>query len=143
VRPGPEGPVLVLLDHGLTVEVPPELVGALKETIVAISSGDFDAMTDAFRKAGLDLAPGANLDTLLGLVGVLLGNNHGEPANTEGNGGGMDLSRFALDVGSSIGDIPNDLLLVGRAIGLMDGINRQLAPDLNAVEIVARYVQRG
>jgi hypothetical protein len=30
---------------------------------------------------------------------------------------------------------------VGRAIGLIDGINRQLDPDLDAAEIVARYAQ--
>jgi predicted unusual protein kinase regulating ubiquinone biosynthesis (AarF/ABC1/UbiB family) len=34
------------------------------------------------------------------------------------------------------------LLLVGRAIGLLDGIARQLDPDLNTLEIVARYTPR-
>ncbi len=51
----------------------------------------------------------------------------------------MDLGQFGLNLGSSIGHIPNELLLVGRAIGLIEGINRQLAHDLDAVEIVARY----
>src|SRR5215218_779366 len=44
VQPGPEGPVLVLLDHGLTVSVSPELVAAMKEAIEALSEGDFDAL---------------------------------------------------------------------------------------------------
>ena len=29
--------------------------------------------------------------------------------------------------------------LVGRAIGLLDGITRQLDPEVDALEIVARY----
>jgi hypothetical protein len=40
----------------------------------------------------------------------------------------------------SIGSIPLDLLLVGRALGLLDGITRQLDPDLEAMELVARYI---
>src|ERR671916_75589 len=137
VQPGPNGPVLVLLDHGLTVSVPPELVVAMKEAIEALSEGDFDALAGALQKTGLDLDPDLDLDTLLGLVGVLLGGDRGE----EGDGGGTDLGEFGLSLGASIGHIPNDLLLVGRAIGLIDGITRQLDPDLDTINIVARYAQ--
>src|ERR671911_118778 len=137
VQPGPNGPVLVLLDHGLTVSVPPELVAAMKEAIEALSEGDFDALTGALQKTGLDLDPDLDLDTLLGLVGVLLGGDRGE----EGDGGGTDFGEFGVSLGASIGHIPNDLLLVGRAIGLIDGITRQLDPDLDTISIVARYAQ--
>ena len=136
VQSGPEGPVLVLLDHGLTVTVPPDLVAAMKEAIEALSDGDFEALTGALKKAGLDLDPDLDLGALLGLVGVLLGGDRGEE-----DGEGMDLGRFGLNLGASIGHIPNDLLLVGRAIGLIDGITRQLDQDLDAIEIVARYAR--
>jgi predicted unusual protein kinase regulating ubiquinone biosynthesis (AarF/ABC1/UbiB family) len=52
-----------------------------------------------------------------------------------------NLGQFGLKLGSSIGHIPNELLLVGRALGLIDGVNRQLDPDFDAVEVVARYAQ--
>ncbi len=133
------GPVLVLLDHGLTLAVPPELVEALEEAVQALYSGDFEALTGALRKAGLDIDPNLDLDMLLGIVGVLLGSDRSE--SVDGDDEALDLSEFTLNLGSSIGNIPNDLLLVGRALGLMDGINRQLAPDLDIVEIVARYSQ--
>ena len=137
VQNGPEGPVLVLLDHGLTLAVSPELVAALKEAIEALQTGDFEALAEALGKAGLDLGPNLNLETLLGLVGVLMGGDRGE----EGGNGSMDLGEFGLNLGSSIGHIPNELLLVGRAIGLIDGTNRQLDPNLDTIEIVARYAQ--
>jgi hypothetical protein len=54
---------------------------------------------------------------------------------------GMDLGSFGLELGASVGDIPPKLLLVGRAIGLLDGITRQLDPDLDALEVVGRHVQ--
>jgi predicted unusual protein kinase regulating ubiquinone biosynthesis (AarF/ABC1/UbiB family) len=137
VQNGPEGPVLVLLDHGLTLAVPPSLVTALREAIEALQAGDFEALAEALEKAGLDLGPNLNLETLLGLVGVLMGGDRGE----EGDNGSMDLGEFGLNLGSSIGHIPNELLLVGRAIGLIDGTNRQLDPNLDTIEIVARYAQ--
>src|SRR5918994_2027548 len=137
VQPGPNGPELALLDHVLTVSVPPELVAAMKEAIEALSEGDFDALTGALQKTGLDLDPDLDLDTLLGLVGVLLGGDRGG----ESEGGGTDLGEFGLSLGASVSHIPNDLLLVGRAIGLVDGITRQLDPDLDTISIVARYAQ--
>ncbi len=141
VQPGPDGPVLVLLDHGLTLNVPPELVAALKEAIEALQVGDFEALTGALRKAGLDLDPNLDLKTLLGLVGVLLGNERGGAAEGEEDGQAVDLGEFGLNLGSSIGSLPNDLLLVGRAIGLIDGITRQLDPDLDEIGIVVSYAQ--
>lgn len=138
VQPGPEGPVLVLLDHGLTTTVPPELVSAMTEAMDALSEGDFEALTEALRKAGLEVGPDLDLETLLGLVGVLFGADRGEEDAEEE---AEDLGQFGLSLGASIGSIPNDLLLVGRAIGLVDGITRQLAPDLDTIEIVARHAR--
>ena len=109
----------------------------LREAIEAQQASDFEALTAALKKAGLDLGPDPDLGTLLELVGVLLGDDRREASDSEE----IDLGRFGLRLGSGIGHIPNDLVLVGRAIGLIDGINRQLAPDLDAVEIVARYAR--
>jgi ubiquinone biosynthesis protein len=141
VQPGKYGPVLVLLDHGLTVKVPPDLVEAMKEAIEALTEGDFDALTGALQKAGLEISPDLDLDTLLGLVGVLFGSDQTGEEDGQGDGGGTDLPQFGLKLGASIGHIPNDLLLVGRAIGLIDGITRQLDPDVDTIEVVARYAQ--
>ena len=141
VQRGTDGPVLVLLDHGLTTTVPPELVAALKEAIEALQTGDFEALTGALRKAGLDLDPDLDLETLLGLVGVLLGGDRGEAADSEGSSEEANLGQFGLRLGSSIGHIPNDLLLVGRTIGLIDGITRQLDTDLDTIGIVARHAR--
>jgi predicted unusual protein kinase regulating ubiquinone biosynthesis (AarF/ABC1/UbiB family) len=133
-RQGQGGPVLVLLDHGLTVRVEPDLVGSLRGVILALEEGDFEGLFASLQKAGLELGPDADLDVLLGLVGVLLGNEREEA----GNG---DLGRFGLKLGSSVGGIPVELLLVGRAVGLIDGIARQLDPDIDTVGIVARCVR--
>jgi ubiquinone biosynthesis protein len=140
VQCGPSDPRLVLLDHGLTLAVPPELLAALKDAIGALQEGDFEALMEALRRAGLDLDPDMGFDALLGVVGALLGGSRSDRGE-EANEGEADLGQFALSLGASIGHIPNELLLVGRAIGLIEGIIRQIAPDLDTVGIVARYAQ--
>jgi predicted unusual protein kinase regulating ubiquinone biosynthesis (AarF/ABC1/UbiB family) len=134
VRPGPRGPVLIVLDHGLTVPVAPDLVMALKEMVQALSEGDFEALKPALLKAGVELGPDADLGTLLGLVGVLLGED--SDGNTADNARGL-----GRKLGASISDLSPDLILVGRTIGLIDGIVRQLAPELDAMEMVVRYAE--
>ena len=135
VRPGPDGPVLVLLDHGLTVDVPGSLSEALRAMILALEEGDLDALTAGLERAGLRLGPEVDLETLLGLVCVLLGGERGEEM-------GADVGELGLKLGASIGSIPVELLLVGRAIGLIDGIVRGLDPVLDATSIVARHARR-
>jgi len=73
-----------------------------------------------------------DISTLLQLVGVLLG---GEQDKTT-----MDTLDVGQQLGKSIGRIPVELILMGRALGLLDGITKQLDPDINALEIVADYV---
>jgi predicted unusual protein kinase regulating ubiquinone biosynthesis (AarF/ABC1/UbiB family) len=130
VQPGRSHPNLVLLDHGLTLALEPSFVAALDAAVGAMRRGDLAALADALREAGLPVDNDTDLDTLLQIVGVLLG---GEP------GGADSFEGFGRRLGASVRDIPPKLLLAGRAIGLLDGITRQLAPDLDALEIVARY----
>ena len=133
VQPGQDGPRLVLLDHGLTVALDPSFVTTLDRMVSAMREGNLDALTGAFRQAGLPVDEDTDLDTLLQLVGVLLGGEREEI--------GTDFEGFGRRLGASVRYIPPRLLLVGRAIGLLNGITRQLDPDVDALEIVARYTR--
>jgi predicted unusual protein kinase regulating ubiquinone biosynthesis (AarF/ABC1/UbiB family) len=135
VQPGPR---LVLLDHGLTVILKPTLVASLRKMVQSLSSGDFDGLTVALADAGLKLEGDVDFSALLNLVGVLLGNNQsgGDADETDTD---TDTAGIGMQIGRSIGAIPIDLLLVGRALGLIDGITRQLDPAMDTMEIVAHY----
>jgi predicted unusual protein kinase regulating ubiquinone biosynthesis (AarF/ABC1/UbiB family) len=129
VRPGRGRPRLVLLDHGLTLALEPTLVAALEDMVGAMRGGDLAALKEALREAGLPLDEGTDIATLMQIVGVLLG---GEPDDSP-------FEDFGRKLGASLRDIPPKLLLAGRAIGLLDGIARQLDPDLDTLQTVARY----
>jgi predicted unusual protein kinase regulating ubiquinone biosynthesis (AarF/ABC1/UbiB family) len=127
VQPGPR---LVLLDHGLTVRLPSSLVHSLTEMVRTLVAGDFDGLTRALAEAGLQLDEHVDITTLLQLVGVLLGEERVGTA-----------VEMAPQLAKSLSHVPVNLLMVGRALGMLDGITKQLDPDLNTLEIIARYVQ--
>jgi predicted unusual protein kinase regulating ubiquinone biosynthesis (AarF/ABC1/UbiB family) len=131
VQPGPDGPRLVLLDHGLTMGLEPSFVATLAQMVGAMRKGDVEALTRSLGETGLPVGPETDVETLLGVVGVLLGGGREEARPELGERG----------LGASVGDLPPRLLLVGRAIGLLDGITRTLDPDLDVLEIVARYAE--
>jgi predicted unusual protein kinase regulating ubiquinone biosynthesis (AarF/ABC1/UbiB family) len=137
VQPRPEGPRIVLLDHGLTVPLAPELTAALGDMVRALLAGDLAGLTAALERAGMRLDPDIDLTTVMGLVGVLLNDGaaaHPAPAATS------DTLYVGRQLGASIGHIPTDLLLVGRALGLLDGTTKLLDPTANALESVASFV---
>jgi predicted unusual protein kinase regulating ubiquinone biosynthesis (AarF/ABC1/UbiB family) len=129
VEPGPR---LVLLDHGLTVDLDPSLTSGLGRVVETLRTGDLEGLIPALGAVGLPVDEGTGLDALLQVVGVLLG---GESV------GGTDLGEFGARLGGSVGEVPPNLLLVGRAIGMLDGITRGLDPDFDALSVVARYTE--
>jgi predicted unusual protein kinase regulating ubiquinone biosynthesis (AarF/ABC1/UbiB family) len=136
VQPGPR---LVLLDHGLTVSLPPSLVDALRKMVQSLTRGDFDGLTRALTEAGLKFDEEVDFTSLLQLVGVLLGNDPASESNE--TAGDVDAVEVGMQIGKSIGTIPTGLLLVGRTLGLLDGITKQLDPSMDTMEIVAHYVE--
>ena len=131
VQPGPR---LVLLDHGLTVSLEPSLVDSLRQLVQALTSGDFGGVSGALAEGGLRLDEEVDITTLLNLVGVLLGKD--QPGES---GEDVDAVDVGMQIGKSIGTIPTNLLLVGRTLGLLDGITKQLDPGMDTLEIVAHY----
>ena len=124
VQPGPR---LVLLDHGLTTTLSPSLVDALRRMVQALLRFDFDAVTEALADAGVRVGPGTDPLALLQLAGVALGDHQGKS------------SPDVLHLAGDLGGLPSDFVLVGRALALIDGITRSLDPDVDSLEIVARY----
>ncbi|MBV9281928.1 MAG: hypothetical protein JOZ41_17755 [Chloroflexi bacterium] len=125
------GPRLVILDHGLTIELSRPVVRGLAGMVRALVAGDFVALSAAMAEAGLPVDEGAGAMSLLRLAGVVLG-VHG----TEG------IESLGQQLGTSIERVPEELITVGRALGLLNGVTRQLDPDLDPLAIVAIYAER-
>jgi ubiquinone biosynthesis protein len=123
VQPGPR---LVLLDHGLTVELAPGLVDALRRLVRALAALDFEALAEALAAVGV--APGDAGATLplLQLAGALGAER-------------LALSSSWRLLGSALGRLSEDLVLIGRALALLDGITQTLDRELDTMAIVRQY----
>jgi predicted unusual protein kinase regulating ubiquinone biosynthesis (AarF/ABC1/UbiB family) len=130
------GPRLVLLDHGLTVPLKPELVEALVGMVRALLANDITRLHQALVAAGVRLDADLEVMSLLQLVGVLMG---GTPGGGSANST-ASTAAVGRQLGKSVGHIPTDLILVGRALGLLDGITKQLDPDLNTLEAIVSHI---
>jgi predicted unusual protein kinase regulating ubiquinone biosynthesis (AarF/ABC1/UbiB family) len=126
VQPGPR---LVLLDHGLTVELRRGLVEALGHMVRALAKGDLVLLGEALGELGFPIRPDTDLGSLLSLAGILMGNAESCDATV-----GERLGRV-------VGDVPLELITVGRALTLLSGITRELDPQLDVLEIVAQHAR--
>ena len=132
VQPGPR---LVLLDHGLTVSLAPSLVASLNKLVQSLARVDFAGVQEALVDAGLRLEGEVDVTMLLRVAGVVLGQEQDDA------GSGVEAARAGMQFVKSIGGIPSDLMMVGRALSLLDGITKQLDPDMNLVELAVQYAE--
>ena len=125
VQPGPR---LVLLDHGLTIQLQPKLVDALRMMLRALGDGDLTALSTTLQQLGV--APDSGLDDLPSLMlitSVLLGF---QPVD--------QVDGFERELTTRVGQIPAELITVGRALGVLSGITRALDPDLDTFAIAVQ-----
>lgn len=136
VQPGPK---LVLLDHGLTLRLDKSFVDNLGGVVTALREGDLEAVAGALRDTGLPVEKDADLEVLLQLVGVVMGGQADGQADADDEDEAVDVGGLTGRVGAAVRNLPPRLLLVGRAIALLDGVTRQLDEDFDALGVVARY----
>ena len=134
---------LVLLDFGLAKELPPgfrEGIGALTAAIVR---GDRAAVAAAFRALGFRTR-GASDESLAWLGDAFLGwalksgRAYADPEM---------VNRFSAELpgvmrANPLIAIPGDVLLIGRVLGLLSGIGKQLGSEVDVAAILLPYLAR-
>ncbi len=139
VQPGPR---VVLLDFGLAKDFPPAFRDAFVRLTFAILSSNRDAIVTAFHDLGFRTRDGSP-ETLLMLADVFLGNS------VRRNRAYADrelIEEFSDDLprvlrANPIVEVPADVLLVNRVMGLMSGIGKTLDSQVNLFTTLMPYTQ--
>ncbi|HJU09451.1 MAG TPA: AarF/UbiB family protein [Candidatus Binataceae bacterium] len=140
VQPGPR---LVLLDFGLAKDFPPAFRDAMVRLTFAILTTNREAIVSAFHDLGFrtrDNSP----ETLLMLADLFLGNSvkrNRAYADTE------LIGEFAEELprtlrANPIVEIPADVLLVNRVMGLLSGIGKTLDSRVNLFSTLMPYANQ-
>jgi predicted unusual protein kinase regulating ubiquinone biosynthesis (AarF/ABC1/UbiB family) len=138
VQPGPR---LVFLDFGLTKDLPPEFPAEMAKLTTAIVLQDTDGIVASFRRLGFVTKHGGS-QSLLVLGEAMLGYSvkenkaYADPVMVE------QLNNQVSEAMRTdpIVEAPGDLVLVGRVMGLLSGLGKQLDSQVNLFSTLTPYL---
>jgi predicted unusual protein kinase regulating ubiquinone biosynthesis (AarF/ABC1/UbiB family) len=138
VQPGPR---LVLLDFGLAKALPADFRQGMAQLTWAIMSGDHAAIAAGFRRLGFRTRDESD-ESLAVLGEAFLGfalRNGRAYADAE------IVAKFNDEVPDALKrnplvQIPGDILLVGRVMGILSGVGKQLGSDVDPAAVLLPYL---
>ena len=140
VQPGPR---LVFLDFGLAKDFPANVREGMVRLTFAILIADRNAIIQAFQDLGFRTRDGSP-ETLLALADLFLGQSlkrNKAYADKELVEQFNDELPKALRA-NPIVEVPGDVLLVNRVMGLLSGLGKTLDSDVNLFATLMPYAQR-
>ena len=138
----PEGPRLVLLDFGLTKELPGEFREGVLEFAAALLGGRSERLGAALQKLGFRTRQGRE-DSLQAIADLL--HEAGQQVRAHGRLDPETLARLRVELPERIRRdpivrIPSHLVLVGRALGLLSGQVTALGAQLELLPAIAPHL---
>ncbi|MFQ5456575.1 MAG: ABC1 kinase family protein [Nitrospirota bacterium] len=140
-----DGPKLVFVDFGLMQKITPDMQRGIKETIFAIIERDIPSIVKGLLKLGI-IARGRNISEydIEKVVGFFIEKYRDmspkEFKNITIDDIGEDLG-YIFRIYSSL-QIPNNFILLGRTLGLLNGLNSILDPDSNIIDLAKPHARR-
>jgi ubiquinone biosynthesis protein len=140
----PEGPRLVLLDFGLAKELPETFRAGVLGFVAALLRGDLDAMTEALFQLGFETRTAAR-EGLRDVAELIL--RVGVEVRARGSLDPESLTRLREEIPARVRAnplvrIPHHLVLVGRTIGLLSGVSRELGARVDLLRVAAPWAFR-
>lgn len=138
VQPGPR---LVLLDFGLAKDFPPGFREGVMRVTSAIVGGDKAEIASAFRAIGFRTRHDS--DESLAMIGEMF---LGYALRTgKAYADGEMIKHFnshlpAAMKSNPLTEVPSDILLVGRVMGLLSGIGKQLGSEVDPGAVMMPYL---
>lgn len=141
VRREYSGPVLVVLDLGLSKEFTPELRGGVIRLAMAIISKQPHAIGEAFRALGFRLRDGGD-DTFVALGELFLGQalHTGKAYADQAMIDRIQEEFLAALRSNPLVRAPSDLMLVLRVMGLLSGIGKTLDSQVNPLQAILPFL---
>ncbi|MGO9451533.1 MAG: ABC1 kinase family protein [Candidatus Binataceae bacterium] len=137
------GPIIVFLDFGLAKDFPAHVREGMVRLTFAILVSDRDAIISAFRDLGFRTRDGSH-ETLLALADLFLGQTikrNRAYADKELVEQFSDELPRALRA-NPIVEVPGDVLLVNRVMGLLSGLGKTLDSEVNLFATLMPYAER-
>jgi predicted unusual protein kinase regulating ubiquinone biosynthesis (AarF/ABC1/UbiB family) len=136
---------LTFVDFGMVGRVPGHLQAGIREAAIGIGTRDSERLTHAYQMLGL-LLPNADLSLLKQAEEKIFDRFWGKDMSELRQIGYDELGEIAYEFRGLLYSlpfqIPEDFILLGRAIGILSGICTGLDPKFNVWESIAPYTKR-
>lgn len=130
---------LGLLDFGMVASLRPETTEQLTRTFLAVVRQDVRGAVRSMRRMGI-VPPNADLSALERDLEDLVARNYGRPISE------LSLGEVVADAVELVARhrlrLPAELLLLARALSILDGLGRMLDPAFNALEVALPFARR-
>jgi aarF domain-containing kinase len=138
VQPGGR---LVMLDFGLAKDLPPGFPAGIARLTLAILGGDRAQVAAAFRALGFRTRDDSDEslwwlgEAFLGFA-VRTGRSYADPEMVRH----LNAEMPRIMRGNPVVQVPGDVLLIGRVLGLLSGIGKQLGSEVNVAATLLPYL---
>lgn len=142
VQPHPLGPRLVFVDFGIMQPMGPGLYRAVKRSMKAIIERDMAGIVRGMQELGFVMRTVRSRDVEQ-VVAFLMSEYRDRPPRELRE---LTLDDIARDLRELFRvypylQLPNHFIILGRTVGMLSGLNAQLDPDLNMIELAAPHVR--
>ena len=147
VSPGDEvdGWRLTFVDFGMMGHVTPNLRSGLRELAIAIGTRDADRLVASFQTLGF-LLPHADVALLVEAEAIAFDRFWGMTMSELRNVSFREMHEFAHEFRDLVYDMPfqmpQDLILLGRAVAILSGMCTGLDPQFNFWDSIAPFAQQ-
>ncbi len=142
---GGSGWRLVFVDFGMTGTLTPAAFAGLREGLVAVGTRDARRLVEAFRKLDL-LLPDADPQLLERATSRVFDTVWGKSTREMLDLPLDEARRFVDEFGELLYEmpfqVPENLILLGRCMGILSGLSVGLEPDFNPWNVLAPYALR-
>jgi predicted unusual protein kinase regulating ubiquinone biosynthesis (AarF/ABC1/UbiB family) len=136
---------LVFVDFGMAGRVPSTLRAGLRELVIAVGTRDASRLVDAYQTLGV-LLPHADLELIKKAEGMAFERFWGKSIAELREISFQEMHEFAREFRELVYtmpfQIPQDLILLGRAMAILFGMCSGLDPQFNPWESIEPYAQQ-
>ncbi len=136
---------LTFVDFGMVGRVPPKMLAAMRELAISVGTRDPQRVVKAYQMMGI-LLPHADLSMLERAEAMAFDRFWGKSMGELQEISPEEITEFAREFRELIYtlpfQIPEDLILLGRCVGILSGMCTGLDPDFNVWEGLAPFAQK-
>lgn len=125
---------LIFIDFGMVGHLPPATMNNLRDGVIGLATNDAERIVNAMDRARM-LLPGIDKRPVIQAVQVMLRHSYDRTVSELNS---MDVEAIFDEVRDLVFDmpfqLPQDLLYLGRALGMVSGLATTIEPDINLFE---------